>query len=104
MLSQPLTVNLYCSQPLLDHLTQSSYPEDLREALRPFDAAMLTTAKIALGLDLAHPLALRRVRLSSSLVGASAEAAWGARCSASGSAPASTFPPRVRACAHAPRR
>jgi hypothetical protein len=65
------TVNLYCFTPLLllDHLTQSSYPEDLREALRPFDNAVLTTAKLALGVDLAGLIALRRARLPPSRSG-----------------------------------
>jgi hypothetical protein len=59
------TVDLYCvSHPLLlDHLIQSCCPEDLQEALRPFDDTVLTTAKLALRLDLADQIALRRARL-----------------------------------------
>jgi hypothetical protein len=57
------TVNLYCFTPLLDHLIQSCCPEDLQEALRPFGDVILTTAKLALGLDLADQIALRRARL-----------------------------------------
>jgi hypothetical protein len=60
---------LLCFSPLLDHLTQSCYPEDLQEALRPFDDAILTTAKHALGLDLADQIALRRARLPPSWSG-----------------------------------
>jgi hypothetical protein len=63
------TVNLYCFSPLLDHLIQSCYPEDLQEALRPFDDAILTTAKLALGMDLADQIALRRARLPPSRSG-----------------------------------
>jgi hypothetical protein len=63
------TVNLYCFSPLLDHLIQSCCPEDVQEALRPFDDAILTTAKLALGLDLADQIALRRARLPPSRSG-----------------------------------
>jgi hypothetical protein len=70
---------LLCFSPLLDHLTQSCYPEDLQEALRPFDDAILTTAKHALGLDLADQIALRRARLPPFAVRPPAEATWRAR-------------------------
>jgi hypothetical protein len=57
------TANLYCFSPLLDHLIQSCCPEDVQEALRPFDDVILTTAKLALGLDLADQIVLRWARL-----------------------------------------
>jgi hypothetical protein len=62
-------VNLYCFSPLLDHLIQSCCPEDVQEALRPFDDVIPTTAKLALGLDLADQITLRRARLSPSRSG-----------------------------------
>jgi hypothetical protein len=61
--------------------------EDLQEALRPFDDAMLTTAKLALELDLADQIALRVVRASAPFaVRPPAEA----RCNAEGTGAASS--------------
>jgi hypothetical protein len=40
------TVNLYCFSPLLDHLIRSCYPEDVQEALRPFDDAILLRSMV----------------------------------------------------------
>ena len=44
--------NVYCFTPLLDHLLRSSFPSDVIEPLKRFDAVIKSTAQLALGLQL----------------------------------------------------
>jgi hypothetical protein len=52
--------NVYCFTPLLDHLLRSSFPSDVIEPLKRFDAVIKSTAQLALGLQLSDPLVRER--------------------------------------------